>query len=96
MFPDGATVSLKGFGEYVDQTYVVRARALGVGTYRLEAQSLEADGALATKDLKGRAFARTLKAPHLAEVQAAAGCGGAEESRGEHGGRVHFGAEGLL
>jgi len=72
VFPDGGAVTLNGLGEYDDQSYVVRARGCGDGTYRLEAQPLEGAGALATKALKGQAFARTLKALHLAEGQAAA------------------------
>ena len=72
VFPDGGTVALKGFGEYDDQSYVVRARALGDGKYRLEAQPLEDGIMLSTKALKGQAFARNLKALHLSESQVAA------------------------
>src|SRR5208282_39221 len=41
VFPDGGTVAITRFGEYEDQTYVVRARAVSDGKYRLDAQPLD-------------------------------------------------------
>ena len=72
VFPDGGTVAISRFGEYEDRSYVVRARAAGNGTYRLEAQPLDQGVPLSTKALKVHAFTKTLKALHVPEPQISA------------------------
>jgi len=69
VFPDGGTVTINRFGEYEDRSYVVRARAESSGTYRLDARPLDEGVPLSTKALKVQAFAKTLKALHIPELQ---------------------------
>src|SRR5579863_1530298 len=42
VFPDGGAVAINRFGDYEDQSYVVKVRADSNGTYRLEAQPVDA------------------------------------------------------
>ncbi|HEY6393506.1 MAG TPA: XRE family transcriptional regulator [Bryobacteraceae bacterium] len=72
VFPDGGAVVISRFGEYEDQSYVVRARAENNGTYRLDAQPLDQGVPFSTRALKIQAFTKTLKALHVAEPQIAA------------------------
>jgi transcriptional regulator with XRE-family HTH domain len=71
VFPDGA-VAISRFGEYEDQSYVVRARVESNGTYRLDAQPLDRGTPLSTKALRVQAFLKTLKALHVPESQISA------------------------
>ena len=71
VFPGEGTVVIDRFGEFEDQPCVVRARAAGHGTYRLEAQPLDRGVPLSTRVLKAQAFTKTLKALHVAEPQIA-------------------------
>ena len=72
VFPDGGTVAINRFGEYEERSYVVRAQVEGRASYRLYAQALGDGRQLSTKVLKGRAFAKTLGALHIPELQIAA------------------------
>ena len=72
VFPGEGTVVIDRFGEYEDRPYLVRARAEGNGTYRLDAQPLDRGVPLSTRVLKPQAFTKTLKALHVAEPQIAA------------------------
>lgn len=72
IFPDAGPVAIARFGDYEDQAYVVRATLESNGFYRLDAQPLEQGVALATKPVKPRAFAKTLKALHLTDSQISA------------------------
>lgn len=91
VFPDGGAVTISRLGEYEDQSYVVRARAEGNSTYRLEAQPVERGVSLSTRILKVQAFAKTLKALHVPEQQISAVRKSLEESPlTEIGGRFTF------
>src|SRR5580700_3957985 len=73
IFPDGGAVAINRFGEYEDLSYIVRAQAGDNGTYRLDAQPLDSQGApLSTGPLKVRALTKTLKALHIADPQISA------------------------
>lgn len=72
VFPDGGAVVINRFGEYEDQSYVLRAQAESGGTFRLFAQPVDQGVPLSTKALGDRAFAKTLKALHVTEPQISA------------------------
>ncbi len=69
VFPEGGAVAISRFGDYEDRSYIVRARADGAGTFKLEAQPLDQGAPLSTKALRAPAFTRTLKALHVPESQ---------------------------
>jgi transcriptional regulator with XRE-family HTH domain len=89
IFPDGQAVVIHRFGDYEDQSYLVRAVAEGNGTYRLHAHPFQHQGALlTTRALKLSGFVKTMKALHLAEPQISAVQMNVENSGGtEIGGR---------
>jgi len=72
VFPDGGAVAINRFGDYEDQSYVVKVRADSNGTYRLEAQPVDAGTPLSTNALKPQAFTKTLRALHVPEAQISA------------------------
>jgi transcriptional regulator with XRE-family HTH domain len=72
VFPDAGAVTINRFGDYEDRSYVVRIRTESNGTYRLEAQPLDAGTPLSTKALKLQAFTKTLRALHIPEAQISA------------------------
>jgi len=72
VFPEGGSVAISHLGEYGDRSYVVRARADGSGTYRLEAQPVDQGDPLSTEALKARAFTKILKALDIPESQISA------------------------
>lgn len=68
VFPDGSAAVIHSFGDYVDQPYLVYARAESGGGYRLHARPFQHQGdPLSTKTLKVSGFVKTMKALHLAE-----------------------------
>jgi DNA-binding XRE family transcriptional regulator len=72
VFPEGGAVVINRFGDYEDQSYVVKVRAEPEGVYRLSAQPFCHEGPqFSTKALKASGLTRTMKALHLAEQQIA-------------------------
>jgi predicted XRE-type DNA-binding protein len=70
VFPDGSAAVIHSFGDYVDQPYLVYARAEGGGGYRLYARPFQHQGdPLSTRTFKVSGFVKTMKALHLAEPQ---------------------------
>jgi transcriptional regulator with XRE-family HTH domain len=68
IFPDGGAVAIKRFGDYEDRMYVVKAKAMNGGVYRLLAYAIRQPGAvLSTRAFKASGFVRTMKALHLDE-----------------------------
>jgi transcriptional regulator with XRE-family HTH domain len=73
IFPDGQAVVIHRFGDYEDQSYLVRAVAEGNGAYRLHARPFQHQGvSLSTRALKLSGFVKTMRALHLAEPQISA------------------------
>jgi DNA-binding transcriptional regulator YiaG len=70
VFPDGSAAVIHSFGDYVDQPYLVYARAEHGGGYRLYARPFQHQGdPLSTKTFKVSGLVKTMKALHLAESQ---------------------------
>jgi predicted XRE-type DNA-binding protein len=70
VFPDGTAAVIHSFGDYVDQPYLVYARAESGGGYRLCARPFQHQGdPLSTKIFKVSGLVKTMKALHLAEPQ---------------------------
>jgi transcriptional regulator with XRE-family HTH domain len=89
VFPDRQSVVIHRFGDYEDQSYLVRAAAEANGTYRLYARPFQHQGAsLTTRALKLSGFVKTMKALHLVEPQISAIRRSLEKGEGtEIGGR---------
>lgn len=91
IFPDGQAVVIHRFGDYKDQSYLVRAVAEGNGTYRLLAHPFQHQGvSLTTRALKLSGFVKTMKAMHLAEPQISA-----VQRNIENGGGTEIGGRGV-
>ncbi|MGD0824572.1 MAG: XRE family transcriptional regulator [Terriglobales bacterium] len=70
VFPDGSAAVIHSFGDYVDQPYLVYARAESGGGYRLYARPFQHQGEqLSTRTFKVSGLVKTMKAMHLAEPQ---------------------------
>ena len=70
VFPDGSAAVIHSFGDYVDQPYLVYARAESGGGYRLYARPFQHHGdPLSTRTFKVSGLVKTMKALHLAESQ---------------------------
>jgi DNA-binding transcriptional regulator YiaG len=70
VFPDGSAAVIHSFGDYVDQPYLVYARAEGCGGYRLYARPFQHPGdRLSTKTFKVSGLVKTMKALQLTEPQ---------------------------
>lgn len=70
VFPDGSAAVIHSFGDYVDQPYLVYARAESDGGYRLYARPFQHHGdPLSTRTFKVSGLVKTMKALHLAESQ---------------------------
>jgi len=62
-FPDGGAVVINRFGDYEDQSYIVWARAVGNGAFRLLARPFQHQGdPLSTKTFKVSGFTKAMKA----------------------------------
>jgi transcriptional regulator with XRE-family HTH domain len=91
IFPDGQAVVIHRFGDYEDQSYLVRAVAEGNGTYRLHARPFQHQGlSLSTRALKPSGFVKTMKALHLPEPQISA-----IRKNLENGGETEIGGRGV-
>lgn len=70
VFPDGSAAVIHSFGDYVDQPYLVYARAESGGGYRLYARPFQHQGdPLSTRTFRVAGLVKTMKALHLPETQ---------------------------
>jgi DNA-binding XRE family transcriptional regulator len=68
VFPDTGAVVINRFGDYEDQPYVVRVRAMGEGSYRLCASPLYHSGMVySTRVFKVSGLVRAMKALHFGD-----------------------------